>query len=101
MAGEGVLGLTSSWFEAGARAVLATQWALGDRASVPFVERFYARLASGERVADALRNTKRDAIAAHMPVNQWAAFVLVGDGGARPAVRRSPQSPMAWSISAR
>jgi CHAT domain-containing protein/tetratricopeptide (TPR) repeat protein len=100
-AGEGVQGLTHPFFEAGARAVIATQWAIGDASTVPFVERFYAALASGRNVSDALRQTKLDAIRAGVPVNQWAAFVLTGDGSVRPAVRQSARAPTPWKVNAR
>jgi len=101
LAGEGIQGLTHPFFEAGARAIIATQWAIGDAATVPFVERFYGNLASGRNVADALRDTKLEAIRAGVPVNQWAAFVLSGDGSVRPQVRRSARAPEPWRLSAR
>ena len=100
-AGEGVQGLTHPFFEAGARAVIATQWAIGDASTVPFVERFYTSLASGRNVSDALRQTKLDAIRAGVPVNQWAAFVLSGDGSVRPTLRQSARAPTPWKVNAR
>lgn len=100
-AGEGVQGLTHPFFEAGARAVIATQWAIGDASTVPFVERLYGSLASGRNVSDALRQTKLDAIRAGVPVNLWAAFILTGDGSVRPAVRQSSRAPTPWKVNAR
>jgi CHAT domain-containing protein len=101
LAGEGVQGLTHPFFEAGARAIVATQWAVGDAATVPFVERFYGNVAGGLGVADALRKTKLDAIKAGVPVNQWAAFVLSGDGSVRPRLNRSARAPEPWRQNAR
>jgi tetratricopeptide (TPR) repeat protein len=100
-AGEGVQGLTHPFFEAGAKAVIATQWAIGDASTVPFVERFYVGVANGRNVSEALRQTKLDAIRAGVPVNLWAAFVLTGDGSVRPAIRASSRALTPWIAKSR
>ena len=77
--GEGIQGLTAPLLEAGARSVVATSWRIGDRATVPFIEAFYAAMAGGSPVVDALRAAKVDAIRRGAPPSEWAAFTMVGD----------------------
>jgi CHAT domain-containing protein len=85
--GEGVEGLTAPLLQAGARAVVATQWAIDDRATARLVHDFYAAMATGLPVAEALRAAKLDAIRRAAPPRDWAAFTLVGDAGARVRLR--------------
>ena len=77
--GEGVQGLTAPLLQAGARAVVATGWRIGDRATVGFVGDFYSGLATGLPVTEALRDAKLKAIRAGAPPSVWAAFTMVGD----------------------
>jgi CHAT domain-containing protein len=79
VAGEGVQGLTSPLLQAGARSVVATGWRIGDRGTVSFVRDFYAALAGGRPVGDALRTAKLAAIDRGAPPGEWAAFGVVGD----------------------
>jgi CHAT domain-containing protein len=79
VAGEGVQGLTTSLLQAGARAVVATNWRVGDRSAVMFVDRFYRHLAGGVPVAEALRTAKLEAIRRGDSPRGWAAFTLIGD----------------------
>jgi CHAT domain-containing protein len=79
VAGEGIQGLTTSLLQAGARAVVATSWQVGDRAAVPLVDAFYRHLAAGLPAAEALRTAKREAIARGDSPREWAAFALLGD----------------------
>ncbi|MDQ6827784.1 MAG: CHAT domain-containing protein, partial [Gemmatimonadota bacterium] len=87
--GEGVQGLTTPLLEAGARAVLATQWEVTDRSARSLVERFYAALSRGLDVGDALRAAKREEASRGAPARDWAAFTLVGDPTVRPALDRA------------
>lgn len=98
--GEGMQGLTAPLLEAGARAIVATQWRIGDRATATFVQRFYRRLAEGMNVGDALRAAKLEALAAGARPAEWAAFTLVGDPLARPDLR-VPASPfdIQWAVA--
>ncbi|HEX6107245.1 MAG TPA: CHAT domain-containing protein [Gemmatimonadales bacterium] len=77
--GEGVQGLTSPLLEAGARSVVATTWRVGDESTVRLVERFYAGLADGQPVAEALRAAKLAALRGGGAPMGWAAFTVVGD----------------------
>jgi CHAT domain-containing protein/tetratricopeptide (TPR) repeat protein len=79
VAGEGVQGLTTPLLAAGARAVVATQWQIGDRSTVRLVDDLYAGLARGEPVADALREAKLAALRREAPAGEWAGFTVVGD----------------------
>lgn len=77
--GEGVQGLTAPLLSAGAHSVVATMWRISDRRTVPFVESFYAALARGLPVAEALRSAKLAARDGGAPPRDWAAFTAVGD----------------------
>jgi CHAT domain-containing protein len=95
--GEGVQGLVAPLFQAGARSVVATQWEIGDRGAVAFVEKLYRHLAQGQPVGEALRRAKLDAIRAQVPAQEWAAFTVMGDPFVRvplrvPAWWRSPRT---------
>jgi CHAT domain-containing protein len=88
LTGEGVQGLTAPFLESGARAVLATRWAIGDRDAAVMVDRFYAAMAAGRSASDALRQAAREGIASGLRASVWGAFTLVGDPGVTLALRR-------------
>jgi CHAT domain-containing protein/tetratricopeptide (TPR) repeat protein len=96
LAGEGLQGLTAPLLEAGARAVIASNWKLGDRSTLPFIDRLYAHLARGLPAGAALRQAKLDAIHDGARVDLWAAFSLVGDAKARPKLRTPSFDPIEW-----
>ena len=77
--GEGVQGLTAPLLAAGARSIVATGWRVGDERIVSLIERFYAELARGRPVAEALRAAKLAAIEQKAPASLWAAFTVFGD----------------------
>ncbi|HJU73363.1 MAG TPA: CHAT domain-containing protein, partial [Gemmatimonadaceae bacterium] len=89
VAGEGVQGLTAPILQAGARAIVASQWRVEDRRTVPFIEDFYRALAAGQNVGDALREAKLSAMRRGEAPGVWAAFTLVGN----PLVTVSLRSP--------
>jgi CHAT domain-containing protein len=94
--GEGVQGLTEPLLEAGARAIVASNWAVGDRTTLPFIDRFYAHMARGLRAGDALRAAKLDALRDGVRPSTWAAFTIVGDARVRPALRDPSIDPVEW-----
>lgn len=96
LGGEGLRGLTAPLLEAGARTVVATHWSIGDRSVVPFVDRFYAAMAAGRRVDDALREAQVAAIRDGVSIADWGSFSVIGDGGLRVPLRRPGLSPVAW-----
>ena len=77
--GEGVQGLTAPLIQAGTRSVVASQWRIGDRSTIAFIEDFYQALTRGMPVGDALRAAKLDALHRGAPPREWAAFTIVGD----------------------
>jgi CHAT domain-containing protein len=97
LGGEGLRGLTAPLLEAGAAAVVATQWPVGDASILPMVDRFYAHLATGASVATALRRAKLDALRDDVPPAVWAAFVLVGDGDLRVPLTPIRAALLPWS----
>jgi CHAT domain-containing protein/tetratricopeptide (TPR) repeat protein len=98
--GEGIQGLTAPLVQAGARAVVATRWEVGDRRTVKFVDAFYRHLADGRSVGEALRDTKLDAIRRGTPVREWAAFMAVGDPLVQVPLRAPSRNRFSWLIVA-
>lgn len=96
LGGEGLRGLAAPFFEAGARAIVATHWSIGDRSVLPFIDRFYAAMASGETAGDALRQAKLAAIRDGARISDWAAFTIIGDATMRPPLRPRRLSPIDW-----
>ncbi len=77
--GEGLRGPARAFLEAGARSVVATAWPVGDRVAARQMEAFYAELAAGAPVDEALAGMKRLEIAAGAPPSEWAVFQLLGE----------------------
>jgi CHAT domain-containing protein/tetratricopeptide (TPR) repeat protein len=97
VSGEGLQGLTTPLLEAGARAVIATQWRIGDRSTVALVHDLYDALARGAPVAAALREAKLAAIRRGAPASEWAGFTVVGDPLVRvPLSAPPPRLPVGW-----
>jgi CHAT domain-containing protein len=80
--GAGLMGLTRAWLMAGARAVVASEWATPDDVGV-FFRRFYRQLRSSSGdPADALRAAQIDALRSHGWRSQprfWAAYFALGN----------------------
>ena len=92
--GGGALeGLADSFFDAGARAVLASHWEVPSLATQKLMTGVFARYAKdpSRDLAEALRQSQLALIAqpatAH-PFN-WAAFTLIGDSGAATRTARN------------
>jgi CHAT domain-containing protein/tetratricopeptide (TPR) repeat protein len=97
--GEGVQGLTAPLLQAGARSVVATAWRIGDRRTVAFVDAFYAGLARGLPVDEALRAAKLRALRRGAPAKEWAAFSVVGDPLVRLPMRTPPRRVPWWLVA--
>jgi hypothetical protein len=95
--GEGVQGLTAPLIQAGARSVVASQWRIADRGTVPFIQAFYEALAGGLPVGDALREAKLAALHRGVAPREWAAFTTVGDPLV--SVRLREPGPEIWSAA--
>ncbi|HEU5219682.1 MAG TPA: CHAT domain-containing protein [Gemmatimonadales bacterium] len=92
--GEGLQGLTAPLLEAGARSVVATLWPVRDRQTARLMGSFYASIAGGAPVVEALRSAKLEAYRAGAPSGDWAAFTLVGDPSVR--IRLEPAGTAWW-----
>ncbi|MBJ6761208.1 CHAT domain-containing protein [Myxococcaceae bacterium JPH2] len=92
--GEGVFSLARAFFEAGARAVVASLWPLRDDETASLMRSFHAHLASGQSAAAALRAAQLDAQEAGLPAAAWAGVVVLGDG-AWAAV--TPRAARGWA----
>ncbi len=78
--GEGILGLTRSFFFSGARSVLSTLWEISDKATARFMGDFYHRLSQRNDQAQALRLAKLGMLRSrYSHPFYWAAFVLHGE----------------------
>lgn len=80
--GEGLIGLTHGFLYAGAAQVMASLWAVQDRATAELMQRFYRALFhDGLRPAAALRAAQRSLRSQPQwrDPHFWAAFVLQGD----------------------
>jgi CHAT domain-containing protein/tetratricopeptide (TPR) repeat protein len=88
MNGEGLVGLTRGFMEAGAPRLVVSLWQVGDRGSAELMQRFYrAWLVDGETPAAALAGAQRSMWrdAEWSAPYHWAGFQLVGDWtGSRP-----------------
>ncbi|MGH9870251.1 MAG: CHAT domain-containing tetratricopeptide repeat protein [Candidatus Polarisedimenticolia bacterium] len=95
---EGIVSLPSAFLEAGARAVVATLWEVGDRTSAEFMSRFYQAIASGQLPAEALRAAKMEMIASGDPrlarAGAWAPFIFIGDPSSRATLGRWRAGPV-------
>jgi CHAT domain-containing protein/tetratricopeptide (TPR) repeat protein len=90
---EGVINLARAFLVSGARAVVGSLWPLRDEEAAQFFDRFYARLAEGRSLDDALLKAQGDLAAAGAPAAAWAGLLVVGDGQLTPVEPR----PGFWS----
>ncbi len=97
LGGEGLRGLVAPFLEAGARAVAGTLWSIGDQSVVPFVDRFYAGMARGQRPDDALREAKLEAIRDGVSIADWGAFAITGDATRAPRLRTPRSVALPWA----
>jgi len=80
--GEGLIGLTQGFISAGARSLVASLWAVPDRATAEFMRQFYRyMLDDGLKPAAALRKAQLWSSAQRRWADPyfWGGFVLVGD----------------------
>ena len=81
LSGEGIIGLSRSFFIAGTRSVMVSQWAVSDISTAQLMKDFYQQLVSGDTKPAALRAAKmrmiRGTSATRHPY-YWAPFVIMG-----------------------
>ena len=90
LAGEGVMALSRAFFEAGARTVVGTLWAIRDDSAAQFFDMFYASLRRGSSVGAALTDARQEAIRRGMPAATWSSIVVVGDDSVVPILEPPP-----------
>lgn len=87
--GDEWVGLVRGFLQAGARAVVASLWEVHDRSAARLMDDFYARLAVGHAVAEALALAQRRARReSPMPLG-WASFMVIGEPGVRLRARKA------------
>jgi CHAT domain-containing protein len=79
LSGEGLLGLTRSFFFAGTASLVVSYWDISDVATVALMDRFYAGLSQGMAKAAALRAAQIETRRRYPHPTLWAAFVLQGE----------------------
>jgi CHAT domain-containing protein len=80
--GEGLVGLTRGFLQAGARSVLVSLWEVEDRATAELMRRFYRELLQRRRPAAAALRAAQLALQREpgwRAPYHWAGFVLQGD----------------------
>ena len=77
---EGVLGLTRTFFYAGARSTISSLWKINDKSTAEIMPEFYRCLSAGQNKARSLRLAKLNMLKSRFSHPfYWAAFVLNGD----------------------
>jgi CHAT domain-containing protein len=91
--GEGLIGLTRAFMNAGSRSVVASLWKVDDRATATLMKHFYAKMLNeGLAPAAALRSAKeivRQEPAWRAPY-YWAGFIIQGEYLESIPVQRDP-----------
>jgi len=80
---EGIVGLTNSFFIAGAKSVISTLWPIDDEATAIFMNSFYRNINDTDNTVLALANTKREFIRGdhgdeYKKPYFWAPFIYYG-----------------------
>ena len=77
---EGLSGLTSASFYAGARSLLVSHWYVEDESTVNLMTQTFSNLNENSNFSEALRNSKLSMIENQETSHPifWAPFVLVG-----------------------
>jgi CHAT domain-containing protein len=89
--GEGVVGLTRALEYAGARSILAGQWAVSSASTARLMEVFHENLRSGEPKDEALKDAMMTVRKSSPEPFYWAPFILLGDPD-NPNLERNPAS---------
>ena len=77
---EGVVGIARAFLGSGARSVLVALWAIQDKATEQFMNRFYKHLVGGDSASESLHQAMKWMRAnSFSDIAQWAPFMLVGD----------------------
>ncbi|MEH2281507.1 MAG: CHAT domain-containing tetratricopeptide repeat protein, partial [Nostoc sp.] len=77
--GAGIAGVAYIFERAGAKAVMASLWAVDDEATQQLMIQFYQNIKDGMTKGEALQQAKLKLIADHRHPFYWSPFVLIGD----------------------
>src|SRR4029077_5083150 len=76
-AGEGLIGVSWAFLQAGALGVVAGLWDVSDTSTEPLMREFYKSIAAGSRPAAALRSAKLSLLRGSFPKPDfWAPFQI-------------------------
>jgi CHAT domain-containing protein/Tfp pilus assembly protein PilF len=81
LSGEGIIGLSRSFFIAGARSAVVSQWAVSDISTAQLMKDFYQQLVNKVPKAAALREAKLRMLRGGSETRHpyyWAPFVIIG-----------------------
>ena len=77
---EGVVGMARAFLGSGARSVIVALWALEDKATEQFMNRFYRHLVRGESASECLHQAMKWMRGnGFAKISEWATFMLIGD----------------------
>ena len=77
--GDGVIGLSRSFIEAGTPSVIVSLWSVPDAPTATLMTEFYRQLQQGHSKAQALRQAMLVTMESHPNLIDWAAFTLIGE----------------------
>lgn len=76
--GDGVIGLSRSFFVAGVPSIVGSLWTVSDKSTVLLMTEFYQKLSENPDKASALRHAMLATRKKYPNVRDWAAFTLIG-----------------------
>lgn len=76
--GDGVIGLSRSFFAAGVPSIVGSLWSVSDESPVLIMTEFYQKLSENPDKASALRHAMLATRKKYPHVRDWAAFTLIG-----------------------
>jgi CHAT domain-containing protein len=79
LTGDGVVGLSRSFFAAGTSSVLVSLWAVNDGSTNALMSEFYRQLQTEPNKSKALRQAMLKTRERHPNPIDWAAFTLIGE----------------------
>jgi CHAT domain-containing protein len=95
--GEGLMGISLSFFLSGARTIVPSLWLANDKSTASLMKKFYSFMVRGYSVGNALRFTKIAMLnSKYAHPRYWAPFIVIGDQN----VRISPETMKSYGDGA-